>query len=132
MGRRLFVAFALSAVVPAICADAQTNCTSYTSGQVCRITATAVTMSASSNVTYAWDNTTASPRSQAIGFACNTVPNGFSFTVKDEVGTAGTIPITITPVSGDKIDTGTAPFVLTTSYESITFQCDGNVNWLVE
>jgi hypothetical protein len=57
--------------------------------------------------------------------------------VKDEVGTAGTYPITVVIGFGpaDTID-GQPSFVLNTNFESVTFQCDGSSgatgNWLVE
>lgn len=60
------------------------------------------------------------------------VANGFTITVKDELGSAGPNPIGVTPNVGDTIDTTTGPFVLNSNFDSITFECDGNHNWLVE
>jgi len=138
MIRRWLITFSVIAVFFVPGASAQTSCTLVMGGQVCQVTAATVTMSTSSNVTYAWDSTTVSSRTQGIGFYCGgtTTPfvaNGFSFTVKDEVGTAGTTLISVTPFGGtETIDMNARAFVLNANFESITFQCDGNHNWIVE
>jgi hypothetical protein len=54
---------------------------------------------------------------------------------KDEAGVAGTTPIAVaapTGSTGETIDKVASPFVLNSNFESITFQCDGAGNWLVE
>jgi hypothetical protein len=107
------------------------SCSGTSSGTVCKITSATVVNAPSTNpsVTYAWDATNSAPKSQSI-VGCTT--NGFAFTVNDEIGTAGTYPITVTASGTDKIDTSTTPFALNSNFESITFQCDGSGNWLVE
>ena len=126
-------------------AAGQTSCGGFMTGQVCLVTATSVTMSMHSNVTYEWNNANGAAVTQTIptSLTCggSLATNGFTFTVKDETGTAGTYPITVVPAGSDTIDqtdNATKPFVLNANFESITFQCDGAPtsgipgNWLVE
>ena len=74
---------------------------------------------------------------ETIGVACSSLTPGETIIIKDEIGTAGTSPITVTPQSGNTID-GTGSFVLNSNFESITLQCDwysGMIlipNWIVE
>lgn len=133
--RRVF-AFVALAAFPAARSQAAT-CTPTTPNTVCVITTGTTsnpTASGVNFVTYAWDSATAGPKTQTVGFSCGGtgVANGFTFTVKDELGSAGANPIGVTPNIGDTIDTAVGPFVLNANFESITFQCDGNHNWLVE
>lgn len=110
------------------------DCSSTTTGNVCHITsATSVTMSTANNVTYAWDSGVAGAKMQNLNFTCASAGNGFTFTVKDERGTAAANPINVTPKTGssDTIDT-ISSFTLNANFEAIVFQCDGGTNWLVE
>jgi hypothetical protein len=88
-------------------------------------------MSTAGNVTYAWDSGINLSKAQNVSFTCPS--SSFTFTVKDEYGTAGTYPITVTPKTGssDTIDK-VSSFALNTNFEAIVFQCDGGTNWLVE
>lgn len=134
MIRRWALAFAALAAFPAARSQAAT-CTPTTPNTVCVITTGTTsnpTASGVNFVTYAWDSATAAPKTQSIGFSCTGVANGFTFTVKDELGSAGANPISVAPNIGDTIDTTAGPFVLNSNFESITFECDGNHNWLVE
>lgn len=82
--------------------------------------------------TVAWDSATPANKTELLttnGIACNSATR--VFTIKDEIGTAGTYPITVTPQINDKID-GAGTFILNSNFESITLQCDGASNWLVE
>jgi hypothetical protein len=135
MVRQCLPAIAILFALSGTSAQAQVySCSSTGAGNVCRITsATSVTMSSTStNVTYAWDSAVPSPKTQQINFSC--ASTAFSFTVKDEVGTAAAYPITVSvaPLVSGTIDTATTPFVLSTNFASVTFQCDGNGNWMVE
>ena len=68
---------------------------------------------------------------------------GVTIVVKDEEGNAGivtpsgigiinTIQIVPNVTRPDTIDGATQPYVLSTNYQSVTLQCDGNGNWIVE
>jgi hypothetical protein len=86
--------------------------------------------------TIAWISTTTGAKTEDLNFnsiACNATYKGYAFTVKDEIGTAGANPITVVALTSpaNTID-GAATFTLNSNYESITFQCDGVSNWLVE
>ena len=85
--------------------------------------------------TVAWVSTAPANKSESLGpnaIACSSAINAAKeFTIKDEIGTAGTYPITVTPASPNTID-GLGSFTLNSNFESITFQCDGISNWLVE
>ncbi len=62
-----------------------------------------------------------------IALGTPTVP--FIFTVKDELGTAGTLPITIVPESGN-LD-GTTDTVINTNFGSVTLYVDGTDTWIL-
>jgi hypothetical protein len=109
------------------------TCTPSANYSVCVITGATTSNPTSSSavyVTYAWSSSAVVPKSQTIGFLCTSIL--YNFTVKDEAGTAAKYPITVTPYMTDTIENSTTPFVLNSNFESITFLCDGNHNWLVE
>lgn len=87
--------------------------------------------------TYAWDSPTVGAKSETIGVACSSTTPGETITIKDEIGTAGTYPISVMPQSGNTID-GIGSFTLNSNFESITLQCDwysgmtSIPNWIVE
>jgi hypothetical protein len=126
--------------------DVWANCTLH--GTVCVTTSggsTNIDYHNASLTTYAWDSTTTNVKTNTLNFTCTGGTYvGYTFTVKDEIGTAGTYPIVVTGMTGsnDTFDSpGATPsnsFTLNSNYESITFQCDGgynssgNGNWMVE
>jgi hypothetical protein len=147
MTRQYLGALAVLAAFPATDALAQSgpSCSSVSGYPIVCIVSAGATVSVTStasNVIYAWDSTDAVNKTTAIGFACTSSLAGFTFTVKDEIGTAGAFPIAVTPNGSDTIDAPGGPmgvsFTLDSNYESITFQCDGNANgsgngnWMVE
>jgi len=83
---------------------------------------------------YAWDNPTVANKTLTLE-SCATVAAAI-VVVKDEIGTAGvggtTNTITITPHSGDTIDVILTSLTLSANYQSVTLQCDGVGNWMVE
>jgi hypothetical protein len=139
MKKRWLFSFAFLAAFPANCLDAAA-CTPGGPNTVCVIT-TGTTSNPTSatvgSVTYAWDSATAGPKTQVLFNTCGggTIGNGFTFTVKDELGTAAANPISVIPFGADTIDetyVTTKPFLINSNYQSNTFQCDGNGNWVVE
>lgn len=123
-----------------------TNCITGTYSNprtICVVTDAFGTFNTNNDVTYAWDSTVPTNKGLTISFSCTSGYAGFTFTVKDEIGTAGARPIVVTAQSSDTIDapgagTGHNAFVLNSNYESLTFQCDGAGNtsgagnWLVQ
>lgn len=126
-------------------AVATTTCSTGPYQIICIVPdATGTFNSSKNNVTYAWNSTAAGPYGLAISLSCTSGNAGFTFTVKDEVGTAGTThQIVVSTTAPDTIEapgsTGNTAFKLNSNYESITFQCDGTGNgmglggnWMVE
>ena len=81
--------------------------------------------------TYAWQSSTTAGKTETIGGTCNSSTNGYTIIVKDEIGTAGAYGIVIYPQSGNTID-NQGGFAITSNFESITLQCDGVSNWIIE
>lgn len=98
-------------------------------GPAIRVVASGTTdISSSADGTIAWNSSSAAPKTDTI-YACTLQFQGRLLTVKDEIGTASTYPITLSPASGT-ID-GTASYVLPVNKQSATLQCDGASNWVV-
>lgn len=82
----------------------------------------------STDGTIAWNSSSASAKSQTI-YACNSSVTGRVLIIKDEVGTASTYAITITPAAGT-VDKQSS-YVMVFNFQSVTLQCDGTTNnWL--
>jgi hypothetical protein len=138
----------LLAAYPLTGAHAGTSCNTVgTNATVCVITAinaSTVSSANASQTTYAWDSSNANNKVSNLNFSCTSAVVGYVFIVKDEIGTAGTYPITVNRMVGgsDTFDSPGGPpaksFILNSNYESITFQCDGAYNssgvgnWMVE
>lgn len=76
----------------------------------------------------AWNSATASPKTEFL-FACTLATKGAILTIVDDVGTAGTYPITITP-SGINTVLGATSFIIAFNRQSATIICDGIGNWV--
>lgn len=80
--------------------------------------------------TIAWNSSSALGKSEAL-YACGSNAQGHLVTIKDEAGTAGTYPITVSPAGGNTIDNGST-YIMAFNYQSTTFQCAGSSgNWIV-
>ena len=96
---------------------------SISSGSMDTITST------DANGTIAWDSNSTSPKTEALP-VCNTASNGFTVSIKDEIATAGTYPITVS--GAQTIDLQTT-YIIAFSLQSITIQCDAAAaNWIVK
>lgn len=94
-----------------------------------RIISSGTTDTASStDGTVAWNSSSSSAKTETI-YACAAGVNGKVLILKDEIGTAASYNITITPASG-AID-NKANFILNFNLQAVTLQCDGtNSNWM--
>lgn len=85
-------------------------------------------LSADQNGVVVWNSNSSSPKTQTL-FACTSLLNGYNVTIKDEIGTAGSYPITVS--SASNID-GQASFIMAFNYQSVTFRCDGSTtHWVI-
>lgn len=83
------------------------------------------------DTTIAWNSSTASGKTETL-YACNAANAWKTLIIKDEIGTAGTYPITLTPSAGNTID-GMSTFPMPANFYSAPIQCSGvSGNWLVE
>lgn len=83
---------------------------------------------ADQNGTIAWNSNSTSPKAESL-FACTSLISGFNVTIKDEAGTAGTYPITIS--SSSNID-GLAAYIMAFNYQAVRLQCNGTLAaWIV-
>lgn len=81
-----------------------------------------------SDGTISWNSATASAKTETI-YGCNSSVSGRVLIIKDEKGTASTLPITISPASGS-IE-GIGSYVLTSNGQAVQLQCDGSTsNWM--
>lgn len=84
--------------------------------------------SADQNGTVAWNSNSTSAKTESL-FACTALISGFNVTIKDEFGTAGTYPITIS--SASNID-GMSGYIMAFNYQAVRLQCDGSTSkWVV-
>lgn len=81
------------------------------------------------NGTIAWNSSSTSAKTETL-FACSSLISGFTVTIKDQIGTAATYPITIT--SASNID-GSTSYYMAFNYQSVTLQCNGGTtSWIVK
>ena len=92
------------------------------------ITSGTIDIVLTNDITVAWDSPTTGAKSEAVP-ACTSLNKAKIYIFKDEIGTAQTYPITITP-GGGTID-GLSNFVLRTDYAAMQMQCDGISNYVV-
>lgn len=96
-----------------------------------RIIASGTTDTATAlDVTVAWKSSTAAPKTQTL-YACGAGQKGKSLSIKDEVGTAATYPITVTPNGSDTIDNAAFAYIFF-NLQNMQVQCDGAANWIVK
>jgi len=94
-----------------------------------RITSgTTATAPATFDVTVVWASAATSAKTTSIA-ACASALAGFKVTVKDEQANAQTYSITTTPGSGT-ID-NKAKYIQHTNGQSLSLQCDGVSNWMI-
>lgn len=84
----------------------------------------------SSDSTIAWNSATTSAKTQNL-YACTSSVKGYPIYVKDEIGTASTYAIMITPNGSDTIDKA-ASLTIAFSFQGIQLRCDGAANWIVQ
>lgn len=81
------------------------------------------------NGTVAWNSSSALAKTETLP-TCNFAANGFTVAIKDEIGTAGTYPITIT---GAQTLDGQAVYIMAFNHQATAFQCDSTEsNWVVK
>jgi VCBS repeat-containing protein len=84
--------------------------------------------SADANGTVYWNSSSSSAKTETLP-TCNPAANGFTVSVKDGNGTAGTYPIT---VAGAQPLDGQTTYVMAFDYQASTFQCAGAENkWAI-
>lgn len=76
-----------------------------------------------------WNSATASAKTENL-IPCNAASNGYITTIVDEIGTAGTYAITLTPSAGNTINT-IATYAMAFNQQSVTVQCNGVSNWVL-
>ena len=81
--------------------------------------------------TIAWKSATASNKTENL-YQCTSTYIWNKITVTDEIGTAQTYNIAVTPYSGDTNLGSTSAFNLRSNFASATLQCDGAGNWFVQ
>lgn len=96
-----------------------------------RVVSSGTTDSATSlDGTIAWNSSSASGKTETL-YACGSGGKGSIVTVTDEIGTAGTYPITVAP-SGVNTINNASTYIMAFNYQSVTFQCAGAGNWIVQ
>lgn len=84
---------------------------------------------ADQNGTVAWNSNSTSAKSESL-FACTSLISGFTVTIKDQYGSAGTYPITIS--SSSNID-GQPVYIMSFNYQAVTLQCNGTTTtWIIK
>lgn len=73
-----------------------------------------------------WNSSTASAKSESV-YLCDATTSGKTLIIKDQIGTAATYAITLTPVAGT-ID-GSPTYTMNFNYQSASMVCDGAGNW---
>lgn len=63
-------------------------------------------------------------------YACNAGASGNILIIKDEIGTAASYAITMTPVTGT-IDHSSS-YIMNFNFQSVQLLCDGASNWIIE
>ena len=84
--------------------------------------------------TIAWAYPDQNSKTETL-FACTslgtTPTTGYLITIKDEIGTSSAYSIQINPAPTNTID-GLASYALKANHGSVTLQCDGAGNWMLE
>lgn len=83
-----------------------------------------------SDNTIAWNSSSASGKTETL-YACGSGQKGFPLYIKDEVGTAGTYPITLAPNGGNTIDNSALAYVAF-NLQGVQLRCNGLGNWIVQ
>lgn len=87
------------------------------------------TFATDSNGTIAWTSVSTSAKTQTL-YTCNSGAAWSRVTIVDEVGTAATYAVSVTPAMGDTILKSASAFPMNNNFVAQTFQCDGANNWL--
>jgi hypothetical protein len=93
------------------------------------ITSGASDTASTSDITIAWDSADAAPKAETVP-GCTLALKAKLYVFKDEIASAQVYPITVTPTTGT-ID-GEMNYTLYTNLSSMTMQCDGIGNYVVE
>lgn len=82
-----------------------------------------------SDGTLAWSSSATLNKTESL-YACTSAQKSLAVTIVDEIGTAGTYPIAVTPNGINTINNAAINYI-SINNASLTIQCDGNGNWIV-
>lgn len=76
-----------------------------------------------------WNSATTAPKSESI-YLCDSSSSGRQLIIKDQIGTAATYAVTLTPVAGT-ID-GSPTYIMNFNFQSVNLLCGGAGNWSIQ